>query len=173
MTELLEILKYILPALIVFFTSYYLLNRQLKHQEKIKSKEISLKQQQVVTPLKLQAYERLTLFLERISPESLIMRLTRDNKSARQFQAELLNTIRSEYSHNVSQQIYVSGSCWEIIRSAKENTIKLINKTADSLPKGANAHAFSKVFLTTVMEQPSTPSKIALDYLKKEIQQYF
>jgi hypothetical protein len=173
MKELLEILKYILPSVIVFFTAYYLVKKFLEEEEKKRRQEYLLKNKEQVIPLKLQAYERLTLFLERISPENLVMRVNKPGMTARQLQSELLSTIRAEFEHNLAQQIYISPKAWEMIKAARTNTIKSINIAADNLDGNSPAIDLGKAILEDLMEQDKAQTSDALIFLKKEIGELF
>jgi hypothetical protein len=173
MEILLEMLKYVLPALVVFFTAYFTLRSLLRNDQKKREHELIMKNKQLVTPVRLQAYERLTLFLERISPDNLIMRFSKDQLTVSQLQNHMLKTIRSEFDHNVSQQIYVSARAWEVVKSARENTVKLINTTAQSLRPDDSALKLSRALLEKLMEREKSPSRAALDYLKQEAGTFF
>ena len=77
----------------------------------------------VVVPLRLQAYERMALFLERIEPNQLVLRIHNPGLSVPEEQNLLLTAIRSEFEHNLSQQIYISNEVWNQIYLAKEDTV--------------------------------------------------
>ncbi|MCK4661218.1 MAG: hypothetical protein KAT68_00020 [Bacteroidales bacterium] len=173
MTEILEILKYIIPALIVFITAYFSIRYFIKHDQKLKKMELVLENQKLITPIRLQAYERLTLFLERISPQSMIMRTQKPNMTCKQLQTKLLSTIRSEFEHNLSQQVYISNKAWEVIKNSKENTVKIINSASGKLKPNAPAMELSKNIIETIFEINKSPSQIAIEYLKNEIRQLF
>lgn len=173
MEMFLEMLKYILPGLVVFLTAYLTIRTLLKHDQQNREREIVLKNKQMVTPVRLQAYERLTLFLERISPDNLVMRFSKDHLTVNQLQNQMLKTIRSEFDHNVSQQIYVSPRAWEVIKSARENTVKLINTTAQTMKPDEPAIKLSRALLEKLMEQEQSPSRAALDYIKREAGRFF
>ena len=173
MSEVFEILKYTVPALIVLITSWLVLKQMIKNDQNRRNFEIFTNNQKMITPIRLQAYERLTLLLERLSPESLVMRLTKPNMTAKQLQTELLNTIRAEFDHNVSQQIYVSPQIWEIIKNARTNITQLINNASARVKPTASAMLLSKTILEDLMVQEKSPVSIALDMLKKEIKQLY
>jgi len=173
MEVILEILKYILPALIVFFTAYFTIKILIKNDQRKRDYEIIMKNKQIVTPVRLQAYERLTLFMERISPDALVMRISKDNLTVRDLQNKMLQTIRSEFDHNVSQQIYVSPQAWEVVKSARENIVKLINTTAQSLKPDDPAIKLSRLLLERFMEQEQSSAKVAIDYLKREVRSFY
>ena len=85
----------------------------------------------------------------------------------------MLNTIRAEFEHNLSQQVYLTPAAWEIIKNAKSNTIKTINSSADHVRPGAAAIEYSRYILEKVMEMDKEPTRIAIDYLKKEVSTFF
>ena len=173
MNELLEILKYVLPLLVVFAMVYYMIKLFLDNEQRKRTTDIKMTGYKIITPIRLQAYERLVLFLERISPESLIMRVHKPELSALQLQTLLILNIREEFEHNLSQQVYISSQAWEIVRNAKEEIIKLINTAASKLNDNANAIELSqKIFeLSLLSDKPLYKS--ALEFLKNEIRQVF
>lgn len=173
MEVILEILKYILPALIVFFTAYFSIRLLIKNDQRKRDQELIMKNKQIVTPVRLQAYERLTLFLERISPDNLVIRISKDNLTVKQLQNQMLQTIRAEFDHNVSQQVYVTPQAWEVVKSARENIVKLINTTAQGLKPDEPAIKLSRSLLERVMEQERSASNMALDYLKREVRTFY
>jgi hypothetical protein len=114
-----DILKITIPALLVFLAGYLALSAMIRNDANRRRLELMLNNQKVTLPLRLQAYERLTLFLERISPESLIVRVNKAGMSAQKLQTALLESIRAEWEHNLSQQLYVSHEAWELVKNAK------------------------------------------------------
>ncbi len=172
METLLEVLKYVLPSLVVFITAYLVIKSFFENQTRLKELEIKSIQKKDLTPLRLQAYERIILFLERISPHSLLPRTQQVNMDAGMLQNHLLNNIRSEFEHNLSQQIYISKEAWQMTKMAKENIIKIINSSADNIAKDAPAFELSKHILEQMMVSQS-PTDSAIAFLKKEVDSYF
>jgi len=129
--------------------------------------------QKIILPLRLQAYERIVLFLERINPSVLVMRLNRPELSATELQSLLLKTIRDEFEYNLSQQLYISLSSWEMIRNAKEETIRLINTTAGKMNEHAASADLVRAILEASLEKEKLPVSVALEEVKKEIQRLF
>jgi len=164
-----DILKMTIPALVVFFTAWVILNKMIKNDQDKRRQEIILQNSRTVTPIKLQAYERIVLFLERISLESLLVRVSTSDMKATQLHTALLSTIRSEFEHNLSQQIYMSPQAWEVVRNARSNMIKIINSEAEQMPVNAPAMVLSKQLLEKIMELEAEPTRAAIDYLKGEI----
>ena len=164
-----DILKISLPALIVFLTAWLVLRNMIKNDHEKRRQEIVLQNSRTIVPLKLQAYERVVLFLERISLESLLVRVSTPGMSAQQLHSALLTTIRTEFEHNLSQQVYISPQAWEVVRNARSNMIKIINSEFEKLPGEASSLDFSKKLIEKVMEIDKEPTRAAIDYIKGEI----
>jgi hypothetical protein len=171
--EILEILKYTLPALIVFFTAFFLIKYQVDLEKRRLNANMAMKNQEIITPLRLQAYERVILLLERISPDSLIMRINKSGMTSKQLHTELLKAIRAEFDHNLSQQIYLSTKTWQIVKKARQDITKLINSTAIKVESQAPSMKLSQLILESVMESEKSSSADAIEYVKREIQQLF
>ena len=168
-----EILKIVLPAIIVFLTAYFLFRDMLENSQKQREFEFRVKNSREITPVRLQAYERLTLLLERISPQSLLMRVSPNEMKAFEYHQQLLSHIRQEFEHNFSQQIYVSTILWETIRGARESLIGIINKSAEEISNDAPALALSKKIIENYIEEENQAIIIAMNELKKEVGKLF
>jgi hypothetical protein len=109
-----------------------------------------------VTPfqLQLQAYERLILLSERIALPSLVNRLNSQGLSSREMQGLLAETIRQEFDHNITQQIYVSQEAWDAVKNLKEQNIFIINQVASFLPPDSTATDLSKSLLEMIVQNP-------------------
>lgn len=171
--EILEILKYTIPALIVFLTAFFLIKYQVDLEKKRLNANLVMKNQEIITPLRLQAYERIILLLERISPDTLIMRINKSGMTSKQLHTELLKSIRAEFEHNLSQQIYLTTKAWQVVKKARQDITKLINTSAIKVESQAPSLKLSQLILETFMETDKSPSADAIDYVKKEIQQFF
>jgi len=168
METLLDIIQIIVPAALVFFTAYFLLRNFLKAEEDKRKRAYRNGNQKIVTPLKLQAFERLTLLLERISLQSLVLRTQRAGMSSRNLQMELIKTIRSEFDHNLVQQIYISNKTWEAIKTAKEETTKAINIAATRVSENSDSMELVNMIFEIVSRLEKTPTDVALQILKEE-----
>ena len=169
MEALIDILKITIPALIVLITAWVLLRNMIKNDQDKRRQELILQNSRTVTPIKLQAYERIVLFLERISLESLLVRVSSHEMTAPQLHSALLNAIRSEFEHNLSQQIYMSQQAWEVVRNARSNMIKIINTEAEKLPADSSGLLLGKRLLEKIIELETEPTRAAIDYVKNEI----
>lgn len=173
MEDIIDILKYTLPSLVVFLTVYYFLKKYFENEEKKRNQQIILKNQDVITPLKLQAYERIILYLERISPENLLVRTNKSGYSSKQLQAELLNSIRTEWEHNLSQQLYLSHKAWEVVINTKVNIIKHINIISAKVKGDSPSMNLSKAILESLMDQEKVLTRDAIIFLKEEMNKLF
>jgi hypothetical protein len=171
MNQIFEILKYILPSLVIFLTIWVVLKYFLKVFEKQKATEVALRNRETTLGLRLQAYERLVLFLERISLDSLLTRVNQPGMSSRQLHNELLSSIRSEYEHNLSQQVYVSNKGWEALKNARAQMIKVINTSAEKTDPNASAIDLSRNIIERLGDFSKPPTQTAIEILKEEIQE--
>ena len=168
MQALYELLKYTVPSLVVLATAYYLLKIFLdKETEKIQM-QMRLDIQKISLPVRMQAYERLVLLLERIEPAGLLVRTNAPGMNASQLHSALIQNIRSEFEHNLSQQLYVSTKAWEMVRNAREETIKRINTAATKLIPEATSTDLASLILINDMDAEQSAVKGALDLLKSE-----
>lgn len=173
MEAVLEILKYTIPALVVFLTVLIMLRTWSKNEDRRRKAEFNMHLSDEVLPVRLQAYERCILLLERISPDSMILRLSRNEYSAHQLRQELLGSITSEFEHNIAQQTYVSTEAWEKMKMAKNQIINLVNDTAREVKPDAQGTTFGKLLLERLTELKNPPSQAAIDFLKQEVKTLF
>lgn len=173
MEVLIEFGKILLPASVVLYAVYLMVRSFIIKEIELKKLEVRSRSIETTLPVRLQAYERITLFLERISPQNLLIRLSDPGYRARDFQKILLDEIRNEYNHNVSQQVYMSEEVWSQVRNAKEDLIMLINEAASKMTADLNAVDLSKKIFEMALEKKVDPIGHALSELKKEIQQTF
>ncbi len=164
-----DILKITIPSLLVFLTAWILLGNMIRNEQEKRKQEIILQGARTVTPIRLQAYERIVLFLERISMESLLVRVSTPDMSAVQLHSALLTTIRTEFEHNLSQQIYMSPQAWEVVKNARSNTVKIINSEAETMKPEASAIDLSRRLLSRVMELEKEPTRVAIEFIKQEL----
>lgn len=164
-----DILKITLPALLVLIAAWLTLKGILKDNRNRLRHELLIKNSATVIPIRLQAYERIVLFLERISMESLIVRVSTPGMSAGQLHTALLGAIRSELEYNLSQQIYMSPQAWEVVKSARSNITKIINSEAEKMPVNSTGMELTRRLLEKIMELDKEPTRAAIDFLKSEI----
>lgn len=173
MGNIFEILLIVIAAGAVFATSYFLIRTFLNNENKRRELEIRKASLSLVAPIRLQAYERVVIFLERLHPNNLVLRVNKVGMTSHQLHAELLKTVKSEYEHNISQQIYMSHGAWELVKTAKEETLKLINISTTKVPENAKSQDLAAVILQITSSVDKMPSQVAQEFLKKEIAQYY
>jgi len=176
----LQILLLVFPSVIILVVTYLILRNSTEtmknffHEEiKHRREEIKAANNNIVAPMRIQAYERMILFLERISPDNLVLRLHQADMNSRMFHAELIRALRAEFEHNLSQQLFLSIGAWKMISTAKEETAKLINLTAESLPITATGLEFGQAIINNASKMPKTPTEVAAEYLKQEFAENF
>jgi len=168
-----QILIIVIPAVLVFLTAYFLLDKMLKNDAERRLYELRKQNHSLLTPVRLRAYERLALFIERISPNELTMNVLNSQMNCMQMHAKLLETIRQEYTHNIAQQVYVSDELWEAIVAAKESLIKMINTCAASCQADDPATVLAERIIQLYAASQNTPTEAALEKLKEEIRKSF
>ncbi len=167
--EILEILKYILPSLVVLACSYLMLKQFNKRDENKLKMELLIGNSKTVLPVRLAAYERLVLFLERMEPQSIIIRTAENGMTAIELQRDLLATIRAEFEHNYSQQLYVSDNAWKAVTETKDVMAQLINQTAQTVAVDAKALDLGKKIIDNYASLPNSPISMAISVLKTEL----
>lgn len=169
-TKIIELLSYTLPALITGGVAYYFFQMHTKNEEGRRRFLLQKELQKDALPLRLQAYERMVLFLERINPTKLLIRITPISENKNDYENYVIAQIEQEFEHNLTQQIYMSDDCWTIIMTAKNATIQMIRKAAMS-ERVDSADKLREVILSDLMEK-STPSSAALSYMKNELKEF-
>jgi hypothetical protein len=165
-----DVLKYVFTALVLLFIVNMVVRAYLKNEELKRASARNPEKDQIMLPLKLQAYERLILFLERMAPAQVVYRSLQAGISAKLLQMALLQVIREEFDHNVAQQIYISTPGWALTKTAKEEVILLINKTASELGPDATGHELAKNILENWVQLDENPVQAAIDRLKSEVE---
>lgn len=173
MDAFIEFIKILVPASVVLYAAYLMVRSFTQKEVDMKRLEVKGRSLETILPNRLQAYERMTLFLERISPQNLLVRVNAPDMTAREFHQLLLNEIRNEYNHNVAQQIYISEGVWEMIKNAKEDIIVTINESSTMMKDDATSLDLSKKIFEKIIGRELDPISHALTELKREIQQVF
>ncbi|MCH7785360.1 MAG: hypothetical protein IIB06_08105 [Bacteroidetes bacterium] len=162
---------YLLPAIIVGVIAHYFFKGHTANEEGRRRYLIQKEAQKNIIPLRLQAYEHLTLFLERIDPNKLLIRVKPYSDELQKYENLLITNIDKEFEHNLTQQIYVTPECWNLIKAAKNATFNIIRQSAMN-EKIDNADKLRESLLNHFMDEV-TPSQKALVYVKKEVSELF
>jgi hypothetical protein len=169
--QALSYVAYLLPAVLVGVIAYYFFKGHTANEEGRRRYLVQKEIQNKVLPLRLQAYERLALLLERIDPNKLLIRVKPYSDDKDKYESLLIKNIEQEFEHNVSQQIYITPECWNLINAAKNATIHVIRQSSMN-EKSKNADEMREAILRNFMEE-ITPSQKAMVYLKKEVSELF
>ena len=164
-----EILKFTIPTIISLVAVYFIIDKLLKQEAKRREFEIFKMQKDLVMPRRLAAYERLTLFLQRIQPESMLTRFQFDKMNALQLQQLLLQSVRTEFEHNMAQQVYVSHKVWGLVLNSRESICQLINMAAAKCQPEAQAMELAQNLLEMYAFSDETPIDLAMQQMRREV----
>ncbi len=166
---MIEILKYVFPSLVVFVAVYAVMVRQMRYETTKQAADLRKEQSKTITPIRMRGYERLALLLDRTLPENMILQQSVPALTSIELQSKLLATIREEFDHNASQQIYVTAGTWTHIRAAKESLLQLANACAEGIDPNAPAFEYAEKIIRTYNYTPNTPTMQAMESLKREV----
>ncbi len=169
--EIIPLLISLIPTLFLTIIALYYFKLHTDNEQKRRKYLLHREHQKQSLPLRLQAYERMALFLERIAPGKLLIRTAPLDDDKKNYESLLVRTIEQEFDHNLTQQIYISDECWNIVKAAKNGTIALIRNAA--LKEDiTSASKMREAILTTIIEKGS-PSDDALAAIKSEVEDLF
>lgn len=164
--DIFQLFAYLLPAVVTGAIAFYFFRLHTNNEEGRRRFLLHKDAQKDTLPIRLQAYERMVLFLERITVNNLVVRVAPQSKDKTQYENLLIKQIETEFEHNLSQQIYLSDECWNIIKTAKNATIRIIRSAGMS--SNESADKLREDILSQAMEKAS-PSSAALAFVKKEV----
>lgn len=150
---------------------YYLIKSDIEKYFRLRFASAKKDERTQLFSLRLQAHERLIVFVERINPSNLFLRLYVPGISIQELQSLVLNEIRSEYQHNITQQLYVSERIWNVVRKLKDDTLAMVNHAVQGLIEPATGKDLSKKVLQHMAEIADNPYDLTLDLIKKDIHQ--
>lgn len=173
MEDFLELLKYVVPSIITGAVAYLMIHKMLEQENRRHFAQVKKENLKYTTPVRLQAHERLLLLLERTDPVQVVNRVIKPGMTAKNIQYSIITEIKQEFDHNITQQLYVSGKCWEEVKKAKEDALKLITVVASSVDANADAMEFSKTLIKIQSDQQFFTSLAAIEVVKKELKKLF
>jgi hypothetical protein len=168
-TRIIELVSYTLPTLIIGFVLYHFIELYTNNEKEKRNYLLQKESKPDVLSLRLQAYERMTLFLERINPSQLLVRITPISDDKNDYANFVIAQIEQEFEHNLAQQIYISDECWSTITTAKNATIQML-LMATKNAKISDANQLREVVLKELLDKQS-PSGAALIFLRNEVRQ--
>lgn len=152
---------------------YYVLKNEIETFFDIKNRELKKESRAHLLPLRLQAHERLIVFVDRLNPANLLVRLHQQGIELATLQAGILNEIKSEYQHNITQQLYVDSVTWNVVMKLKDDTVAMINHAVNELPANSNGIELSKAVLQHMATMKENPYDLTIELIKKDIQKLF
>jgi len=170
-TLIISYFAYLLPAIVVGLVAYFFFKGHTANEEGRRRYLIQKEAQKNIIPIRLQAYERITLFLERIDPNKLLLRVKPFSDDLQKYESLLIQNIDNEYEHNLAQQIYITPECWNLVNAAKNATIQVIRQASMNEKVGDSDKL--RAFLLNHFVGEVTPSHKALMFVKKEVSELF
>jgi len=162
-----------LAGIIIVGFAYYLLKNDIYNYLKMKGAAVQVKQEDSLMPLRLQAYERLILFVERINPTNILIRLHQQGISVTQLQTLVISEINAEFQHNITQQLYISAGTWDVVKKLKDDTVSMISNATKGLQEDSSGIDLSKRVLQHMMTMDKNPYDLTLELIKKDVNQKF
>jgi hypothetical protein len=167
-SKIIEILAYTLPSVITGGVAYYFFDLHTKNEEGRRRFLLNKEMQKNALPLRLQAYERMALYMERISPANLLIRIQPVSDDKYLYESLVIAQIEQEFEHNLTQQIYMTDDCWRLISTAKNATIQMIRLAAKQ--ETINTANDLRELIFSELNNKQSPSAAALAYIKNEVQ---
>ncbi len=167
------ILVALIPSTALIVLVYLFLKKQNEKEVNALSIQLKKERQTFFLEPRADAYQRIVLLMERITPHNLVMRIYSPELTVQQFQSKLLDAIRQEFDHNVAQQIFISSNMWDHVKKSKEETVKIVNIAAKSLGEDAKAMDLSAKIFEIISEVGELPTEITIKGLKEEFQRLF
>lgn len=164
--QILGLMVYCIPALVTGVIAFLFFREHTDNENNRRNFILKESIQKESLPIRLQAYERLTLFLERISPQNLLKRVSPISQEVEDYKSLLIQTVEQEYDHNLSQQIYVSDPCWRIVSAAKNSTIQTIVSFKNKDFSTAND---IRPLLLDILLNNEVTAEMALNFLNEEV----
>ena len=169
LTLVLDICLVTIPASLVGMGLYMAIRTFIRRDQDLRLIELRVSINKETRLLKLQAYERMAMFLERIAPSAVISRVLEPDMINHELQLAVIRSIRSEFEHNLSQQIYISSDAWNLVVSSKDELIKAIGMIAAQVPADATGQQVGRIILESISKSGQIlPTQTALEFLKNE-----
>jgi len=164
-----SILIVVTPAIIILAFIHYLFRREFDKYLDVKFPESAKEEADKLLPQKVHAHERMIVFVERLNPSNVLVRLHQQGISVKDLQSLVMNEINTEYQHNITQQLYLTDATWNVIRKLKEDTLAMISNAAGGLPPEATGLDLSKRVLQHMATMEENPYDLTLSLIKKDI----
>lgn len=168
-----EVVKFAVAGIAIVMVAFYLARPYLDNKEKLQLLDLKKATSAQTLPLRLQAYERVVLLIDRINPSNMLVRLNASVYTAAELQSLIVAEVRNEFQHNVTQQLYISGRAWALVKRLKDDTINLCTGAAKSLPADANGLDLGRAMLAQLAKMEHDPYDVAINMIRTDIEQLF
>lgn len=165
---IIDILKISIPAIIVALVSYFLIKELLRNQNHREALKLQREGQATTLPLRLQAYERLSVLIERLSLPGLVMRTQSDQMKAATLKVALMMAIQQEFEHNISQQVYISDQLWKIIQTTREDLLEFISLVGEKIEPNAPGSELASALMVMHEKRGGDPIATAQMAIRRE-----
>ncbi|RZJ79982.1 MAG: hypothetical protein EOO47_09060 [Flavobacterium sp.] len=152
---------------------YYVLKNDIQQYLDFRKIRPNKEVNEQLLPVRIQAHERLLIFVDRISPANLLVRLHQQGIDMQSLQAGILNEIKTEYQHNITQQLYVTSETWNVVRKLKDDTLAMVTNAVKGMQKDASGVELSRTILQHMATLTEDPYQLTIELIKKDIQQLF
>ncbi len=169
--QIIEILSYTIPSIVTGLVAYYFFSYQFRKEQNRENFKLLREDKKQLLNMRLQAYERMTLFMERINPSKLLVRVTPTDDNKELYVQKLVQSVEQEFEHNLSQQIYISEECWSVLVTSKNATTHIVKKTAED-SSITTAQQLREGILKRMVEG-NPPSTTGLTFIKEEVKELF
>jgi len=166
-------LKFTLAGIGTVYAAFYLIKPYLDKSESLQLMELKKTISNQTLPLRLQAYERIVLFVERVNPANMLIRLSEPGLSAAELHSIVTNDIRNEFQHNITQQVYVSTRAWTVVTRVKDDTLSVVTNAVKALPETATGLDLCKTVLAHLSHLEDNPYDIALKIVREDMEALF
>lgn len=168
-----EVVKFTIAGIGVVMVAFYLVKPFLENKEKLQLLELKKATGAQTLPLRLQAYERVILLIDRINPSNLLLRLNTTAYTAAELHSLIVAEVRNEFQHNVTQQLYVSARAWTLVKRIKDDTLNLTGSVAKNLPEGASGLEMGKAILMHLSKLENDPYDVATNLIRTDLEELF
>ncbi len=158
---------------VVVLVAYYMVKDHLITYLNLRKSVQPVADDNSVMQLRLQAHERMIVFVDRINPSNLLLRLYQKGIEVGALQAMSVNEIKTEFQHNITQQLYLEGATWNVIRKLKDDTIAMVNNAVRNLPADASGMELSKTVLHHMSEIEENPYELTMGLIKQDVHKMF
>lgn len=169
--KIIEILSYTIPSIVTGLVAYYFFSTQFRKEQNRENFKLVREDKKQMLSMRIDAYERMTLFMERINPSKLLIRVIPTSEDKELYVQKLIQSVEQEFEHNLSQQIYISEECWSVLVTSKNATTHIVKKTAED-NRVTNAQELREAILKRMIEG-KPPSTTGLIFIKEEVKEMF